>query len=80
MSLKTFNERNCMNTKIKIPVTFAPINELNSWKQPIIGSQELVLAKISCLCGRTHGQDARATTQGLVHGLNLFVATNNERR
>ncbi|HZI33151.1 MAG TPA: hypothetical protein VFF11_12485 [Candidatus Binatia bacterium] len=24
-----------MNIKIKIPVTFAPINELNSWTQPI---------------------------------------------
>lgn len=78
--MKTFNERNCMNTKIKIPVTFAPINELNSWKQPIIGSQDLLVAQASCLCEKTHGQDARATLQAQVHDHNLFVATNKDSR
>ncbi len=39
--MKTFNERNDMNKKMKIPVTFAPISDWNTWEQPIIGSREL---------------------------------------
>jgi hypothetical protein len=88
--MRTFNKRNCMNKKMKIPVRFAPVSDWNSWEQPIVvhrrsgvsaERRQLESEKDAALCrGAATTQDSNVLPIPGIKTRRQFLATNKEGR